>query len=135
MGGAEDPFVRRDNGRSVEPGECASISATVMIEVKVSSGTIGVEGSSASASPSGAVCSAIMGEKVNGGCGALGVTGVVVSSTVSGISWLMSPAEDLREACLKDFDSVGVVSEEVSGAVDCRARREGTWGVFLFAWG
>jgi predicted ATP-dependent protease len=57
-----------------------------MIEVNVSSGTVGVEGSSGSASPSGAVCSAIMGEKVNGGCGALGVTGVVVSSTVSGIN-------------------------------------------------
>lgn len=87
--GGVEPFVKRDSGRRFDSGECASMLATVIIDDSVSCPGVGVEGSSSSGSGSwsGSVCSVMMGEKVNSIlCGALGVTGVVVSSTVSGIS-------------------------------------------------
>lgn len=96
--GGDEPLDRRDRGRSIDDGGEKSMLATVIMGEMDNIGRRGGEFpdflESGSGLESGLVSCTIMGEKLHTvEAGALGVTGVVASCTVSGIFWVM-PCED-----------------------------------------
>lgn len=115
--GGDEPLVKRDSGRKVDGAERASMLATVIIGDMVKVRSVGDGGRPTS---SGGVSSTMIDEKVHWvGVGAVGVTGVVVSSTVSGIYCAISAADGLGGRW-SDVSSSAFVG--VAGAGDLLAR-------------